>query len=389
MVAGIFFLQRKRPSLWNSLVAGLMMGLSFTMKQPAFLFILFGALVLGLALRRHRPFKTSRMLGHLGAYAGGAAAPFLAIILLALAHHQFALFWKWNFTYPRLYISALTPGKGWENFRMVSGEMVRRFLLLWLMAGFGLITLILDKEKERIFRIAIPLLALVSVLAILPGFYFHHHYFILLMPAVAFCAGSGFGYVQRWMVRWTDGSGVILMIVFAAIAGAGIVSQKDFYFNYSLDQYSLVRYSHNPFREAIPVADFIDSITTPKDKILVVGSEAEIYFYSQRAAASGYLFVHAMMSNQPKNLEMQNEFIAEAEKNRPEIMVLCGVEYSWLKQPGTPDTILQWFDRYSAEHYEIVGMVDMLDQGTIYKWGDEARGFIPQAANYLVLYKRK
>ena len=389
MLAGLFFLLRDKQNPANSFLAGLMMGASFVMKQPAFLFVPAGAVFLLILRLKNKPIDRLKTLTHLLVYGSGTGLPYLAIVGAALRHDQFGLFWKWTFTYPMYYISSLAPAQGWDNFKIVFGEIVGRFPWLWLMAGIGLAALVICKGRPVTHRVLVPLLLMVSAAAITPGYYFHHHYFILLMPAVAICVGRAFGYVSDLLGRYTSASGILSVGLFVLLAGAGIFSEKGFYFSYTNDEYLSIRYLHNPFREATKVADYIQSITSAEDKILVVGSEAEIYFYTGRAPASGYLFVHGMVSRQPKNLEMQNEFIAEAERTRPEVMVLCGVGYSWLAQPGTPDAVLRWFDGYAAAHYEITGMVDMLDQGTLYRWGSETKNYRPQADNYLVVYKRK
>ncbi len=287
------------------------------------------------------------------------------------------------------YVSTLTASQGWENFTAVFGQLVDRFPFLWLLAGIGLISVATDKSQNSSHKYLIPLFVISSVLMVIPGYYFHHHYFVLLFPALVICVAAALARLNRLIGRDSPWSGTIVILFFLAIAGAGILSRKEFYFSYSNDDYSTVRYFGNPFREAITVADYVRSNTAEKDRILVLGSEAEIYFYARRAAASGYLFVHGMVSNQPRNLEMQDELIAEAEKNSPELMVLCGVRYSWLQQPGTPDRILKWFEEYAVTNYEITGFVDMVDRGTIYRWGKETEGYVPKADNYLVVYKKR
>ncbi len=389
MAAGLMFILSRKNALGYSFVAGLMMGLSFTMKQPAFLLILYGGtLLLWLQVVRH-PGNRRRAWLHFCVYGAGACLPYVTIVLAALRYDQFTLFWKWTVTYPAYYVSVLNSDQGWGNFKIVFGEIVSRYPILYFLAAVGAVSMVSTRERGPEYRFAAPSLLIVSAVMTVPGFYFHHHYFVVLLPAVSICLANAFGQIARWIGRSTAASEFLSIVPFIVITAAGIVSQRDFFFHYSTDDYSRFRYLQNPFREAIPVANYLDSITSPLDRILVIGSEAEIYFYTGRQAASGYLFVHGMVSNQPKNLEMQEEFIAEAEKGKPEAMVLCGVQFSWLKQPGTPDLVLSWFEKYSTSGYEIVGIADMLDQGTVYRWGDEVRGYTPKADNYLIVYRKK
>ncbi len=258
---------------------------------------------------------------------------------------------------------------------------------MWVAAAAGFTLLVLNGNRPAAHRIAVAGLSLVSFQAILPGYYFHHHYFILLLPAASICVGGAFEALPRLFSRHVR-AGTVALALFIALATWGVWAQKGFYFTFSHDEYLAFRYRNNPFREAVAMADHIRTITGENDRILVLGSEAEIYYYAKRVAASGYLFVHGMVSNQPRNLDMQRELIAEAENSRPEVMVLCGVQYSWLKQPGTPDVVLRWFERYSSG-FDIVGVVDMLPGGSVYRWGADAAHYVPRADNYLVVYGRK
>ena len=388
LVAGLWLLLRPARNLWSVSAAGLMMGMAFIMKQPALLFVLFGALLLLSAHWTDTGAVRIRTLTRMTGYALGAVVPYLMLVLIAIRHGHFDLFWKWTVTYPALYISTISPNQGWENFAVVSGEIVGRFPLLWCASAVGFAVLVLSSKLEATNRIAVAGLSLLSFLAIVPGYYFHHHYFILLLPAASICVGGAFVAIPRLYGRKISAAGFLSAALFIALAGWGIGAQRGFYFTFSNDGYESFRYGNNPFREAVAIADYIRSITTEDDRILVLGSEAEIYYYAKRKAASGYLFVHGLVANHSRNLEMQRELIAEAERNRPEAMVLCGVQYSWLKQPDTPDDILHWFERYSSG-FDIVGMVDMLPGGTKYRWGADAAVYTPQADNYLVVYKRK
>ena len=91
-----------------------------------------------------------------------------------------------------------------------------------------------------------------------------------------------------------------------------------------------VSYSQNPFIPAKDIADYIKHNTTDTDKIAVLGSEPEIYFYSGRKAATGYLYTYPLVEDQPYNLIMQNEMINEIEKNKPKYLTFCNCTYSWV-----------------------------------------------------------
>src|SRR3989442_1371481 len=92
-------------------------------------------------------------------------------------------------------------------------------------------------------------------------------------------------------------------------------------------------YGRNPFPEAMRVAEYISDHSTKDSRVVVLGSEPEIYFYAARRSATGYIYAYPLMELQPFALEMQKEFIRDSEAARPEYVVFVGVSDSWLREP--------------------------------------------------------
>jgi hypothetical protein len=348
-----------------------------------------GGIIVLLQQMENKPFNWVKLLLNGFVYSVTAAIPFLFFILLAASYYQFDLFWKWVYTYPKNYISVLTPQQGWANFSLIFEGIIKAYTLLWIAGGIGFITFFFDRKKNLTYKIFLIVFVLISMMAVVPGYYFRDHYFILLLPVLSFCTGYFFSILKNIGTKYISASGIVSVVIYVLIVTVGISSGKDFYFNQSADEYSHFRYFHNPFREAIVVGDYLKTITNDTDKIQVFGSEGELYYYSHREAASGYLFMYDLVSKQPKNLEMQKEFISEVEKNKPEAIVFAGVNFSWVRQPNTPDSLFKWFDSYVKNDFEITGIADMADDQTIYKWGTDAQNYQPTAENYLVVFKRK
>ena len=75
-------------------------------------------------------------------------------------------------------------------------------------------------------------------------------------------------------------------------------------------------YGLNPFPESIAIAEYIKAHSKEQDKIAVLGSEPQIYFYSNRHSATGYIYVYGLMEDQKYALKMQKEMAEEIEKMR-------------------------------------------------------------------------
>lgn len=58
-------------------------------------------------------------------------------------------------------------------------------------------------------------------------------------------------------------------------------------------------YGLNPFPESLEIGRFIRENSAENDRIAVIGSEPQIYFYSDRRAATGHIYTYALMEDLP------------------------------------------------------------------------------------------
>src|SRR5205823_5115769 len=77
-------------------------------------------------------------------------------------------------------------------------------------------------------------------------------------------------------------------------------------------------YHSTVFSNAISAAEYIAAHTRPGDRIAVLGSEPEIYFYSRRRSVTGYIYMYPLMEEQPYAATMQADLISDLERTRPE-----------------------------------------------------------------------
>ena len=125
------------------------------------------------------------------------------------------------------------------------------------------------------------------------------------------------------------------------------------------------------------------------DRIAVLGSEPQIFFYSGRHSATGHIYMYGLMENQKYAPAMQQELIRDVESARPKFIVLVNVTTSWLVQPDSHRLIFDWANRYLAEHYVLTGVVDIFQDESTYRWDNEAAGYSPQSDAFLKIFRRK
>ena len=361
------------------LCSGLCFGMAILMKQHGVFFAVFALLYLLWERRKSLPGAWQRLTGDSLLFAAAVLVPFGVCCLVLLMYGTFDKFWFWTFQYAREYASNLPFSKGVANFQGLFGTISQTTVFLWLAAGGGLLLLFADREnrKGRVFATG---LLIFSFLAITPGLYFRRHYFIMLLPAIALLVGVAAGSARNILARRGMGrfSWVIPVLVFSAVAGYTVYREREFSFSMTPYEASRTTYGGNPFPESLQVARYLREHSSPDDRIAVLGSEPQIFFYSGRLSATGHIYMYGLMENQRYAPVMQQELIRDVESARPKFIVFVNVTTSWLIQPDSHRLIFAWARTYLQEHYERVGVVDILAGRTVYRWDNEVCGIFPR-----------
>lgn len=385
-VAGLLVLLRAIESkrVWMFLCSGLLMGLAFVMKQPGILFAVFSGVYI-LKVELQPPVDHRGLARRLGSFSLGFALPFALTCLLMLREGLFKRFWFWTFSYASQYATSLSLGSGIHVFRVMLPKALGSGLFVWIIAGVGL-TALWWNRKARAHAFLAGCFLLFSFLAVCPGLYFRQHYFILMLPAVSLLAGFAVSAATDSLGHNKILRGIPLL-VFLAAGLYSIVDQRETYFEMDPLTASRATYGVNPFPEAIKIADYIKSNTSDEARIAVLGSEPEIFFYSRRHSATGYIYTYPLMEPQKYASTMQSEMISQIEAARPEYLVFVDVPYSWLMHPNSDTYILDWAVKYVRAGYERVGTAD-IGATTEYRWGDDAKAYRPHSRFTVSVFKR-
>ena len=144
----------------------------------------------------------------------------------------------------------------------------------------------------------------------------------------------------------------------------------------------------NPFIESIVIADYLKKHTGPDDRIAVIGSEPQIFFYADRISATGYIYTYALMESHPFAVKMQQDMIRQIETQKPEYIVVVNVSLSWFARPDSNFGILKWAGQYTAANYYPVGLIDVLSR-TRRSGVRQALGAKPRSPFHLWVFRRK
>lgn len=382
----------KNSKLYTFFFSGLLFGLSFLMKQSGIFFFLFGfAYIIYVHFSATSERSMKKLIGNLSIFSIGGLVPLIFTIAYLYFAGAFDKFWYWTFEYASKYGSQIPVSQAFDIFKANFSEVAGGFTFLWIMAAAGSIVMFFE-QRLRGQRAFIALFSLFSFLTVCPGFYFRLHYFVTLLPAISILTGI--------FVQWLHDRSVALfkmqhvgfigILVFVLAAGEGMVSQKGYLFREDPARLSRFIYNVNPFPESIEIAKFIESQSDVTDHIAVFGSEPQIYFYSKRHSATGYLYVYSLMEIHDYSLNMQQEMIHEVMSSQPKFIIVVPIATSWLMRPDSEKYIFRWLNDYVRNNYTLVGVADIISsETTIYRWYADAAQYVVQSPNHVLVFERK
>jgi len=380
LAAYLCIINEKKPlSQYRYFFAGILFGCAFAVKQHAVFFLIAGALSVLFTVRPARA-----AAGNIIAMLLGFAAPYGALLLLVLKQGAFSNFWYWTVRYASSYATGLTPLLGWLNLKSQLAEIFAGMLPYWLLALIGLLLLLARRDKAELAFI-LPL-ALAAFLAICPGFHFRPHYFILVAPVIALLAG---GVVSGRLLP----ASLKMFVMAAFFAAAAFQFWNEGWFLFAAAPQDYVKKAYQttkPFVEAKVVADYLAKHTQKGDRIQVLGSEPQIYFYADRLAASGYIYMYPLMEEQPYAGQMQQGMLREMTAGRPAYLVLVDDLSSWLAISAAGETFREKLNEFVMANYELDGVARVSrDSESFYVFGERAGQFVPDTGSRILVYRLK
>ena len=389
----LFFFAKysENKKLLFAALTGGMLGMAFLMKQQAVYFILFGGIVFLAFEFLDKPVSISKIALRTIAFSAAVFIPYLLVLLVMFSSGNFDKFWFWTVQYASKYVSGVPWSQGKDLLAMTFDPIWNEFMWIWILAGVGILLVLLTPFtlKQKIFSLAFVLFAFLTTT---PGFFFRQHYFIVLLPAAALLAAITLDFAGQFILKQfkMKAIGLALPLVILFLLFNSITAKSKFF--YSTDNpVGLCKaiYGTNPFTESVEIAKYIKANSSDTDKIAVLGSEPQIPFYADRRSATGHIYTYGLMEIHEYNLKMQEEMISEIEKTKPLFMVFCNIPFSWLTKQNSPQRIFEWYGKYSQANYNVVGLVDIPDQGpSSFYWGADAQR-APKNKNCVWVFKRK
>jgi len=366
-------------------ISGLLFGIGVLMKQPAFLFIPFAVIYIGWNdAQRRLPIK--RILVRILTFGIGAVLPMAITCVILWRAGVIDKFWFWTINYAWQYGSLVPMSQAPRIFSISATKIVKDDWPLLVMAGIGVFSGLWN-QRMRASTLFLIAFLFFSALALCPGFYFRTHYFILALPAVSLLAGTAISKLSQTLAAQMILIRFVPLLLFAVALSFPILLDKRIFFEVSPNQACATIYPENPFFESVRIGDYLRDHTGPDDTIAVLGSEPEIYFYSNRHSATGYIYTYGLMEPQKYAQQMQREMIREIEDARPKYLISVAMAYSWLRRPDSEPSIFTWANEYMAQNYVVDSLVNIMPSEIDYFF-ENVPPSVESLKEYILIYRR-
>lgn len=340
LIASFILLQRdlSHHRWYYAAVNGLIIALVFFLKQTTLVQLLF---VLSVWLwyyikdKDHKLFWKRMLWLAVGLLSG------ISLFIFHFSRHQILPdFLYWVFAYPRLMsraIAAFYPTIWYvlaslkHHLKDVYQTVLTSQFPLTLVLFMSLIVTFYKRQKELTLYWLWFLFLLLSTAA---GFQFRRQYFQLLIVPQALLIAWIMRYLYRVVAqknKWAKYSYRAVAVLLVLYPFANMARQ---YYFITPNRISIQLYGPQMFSIALPVGRYVASQTDPTDKIYILGSEQEIYFYSQRACVNNYITAYSLTYAYGDPVARQREVIQALRKELPPYILKINQESSLYDYPA-------------------------------------------------------
>jgi hypothetical protein len=375
IVMAVYHAFRSKDSgfLINGAVAGLYVSLAIMVKQQVLPIAVIPAVIYIMASGK------KRLLRGLAVFSSAFLVPFAGLIIYLAASHMFANFIELIVKYGSMYSSLINIDSAAKTL-----SYFVLFVTPWqwafpVIGGAVYMAEIFKKEKAR-GDILLLFFLPVAFIAVSAGFMYRTHYFIFMLPAIAMLCG-----ICEPKPEWLSDATIGVMILASFYA---VYMERGPLFSYSHEKYLKGYYGQSPFYESIKISEYLKQHTSPEDKIAVLGSEPQIYFYSGRRAVSNFTVVYFMMWAGKKSRELELETIREIEEEKPKYLVFVNIDVSWGVLPDSDRAIFEWFRNKRDKQFTLECVAELKTPDvTNYYYGENARKYKQDAKNLIYVYR--
>lgn len=317
----------RKESVFYCFSSGVCGALTFWTKQTGAFVILFILLyfISNIIQKIHTNKKTvSYSIREVLAWGSGFIFISLMIAGYFYFHHAFHDFVYWSFTHTFFYSQKINFLLIWPRISESLFDLFTENFMIIFPGIIGCMVMVTKSEKKGSWALSFLLF---SFVATCPG-YAYGHYFAQILPGLAVTTGIGTVYLVELSSDKLKYK--IFLTLFCLTVLIPLIVNSDYYIKNSPEENSRAFFGYEPFPESVDLANYIKERTTEKDKVLIFGSEAQIFVYSQRKSATAFALFYPLMSSYPKYMEFQQRTWKDIQENDPKYIIFIEIQTTFL-----------------------------------------------------------
>jgi hypothetical protein len=299
---------------WRWFLVGLIGAIAFFTKQTAI--GVWIAIILYLTLQRLKSGQVKRWSRELLFIAVGGLAFCFCVVVFFAFNGGLEQFWSAAFRFNFVYSSSATDLS--DRLKpIIEGLGDLKGTGLFQLSMIGYIIGVFVVFRKNIIRDGLPVLAVglidlpIEWILISTSGRIESQYLMTLLPVLALFTGVTFWVLFSWLSSWGIISRTKLLFLISVM---GIFVWGSF----SSYKKQVVEYRNV---NDIPLINYINSVTSPDDYVLLWGAEASINYFTQRESPTRFVYQVPLYKQGYTNEEMILEFLSDIVKNRPKIII--------------------------------------------------------------------
>ncbi len=379
-----FFKGFRTDQKFMFLLAGLMLGMAFAIKQQSVVFCILAA-ALWWPIRLHwikSPGHKIPIMEYILLGIGGFL-PLAVIMVYFQASGRMDQLIFWTYTQPASMAATFNMTR-WELFANVFPKVVKDFQLLWFLAIPGGVLVYLSGFKKTAAWFAV-MMAILGLGSVVIGAAFYSHYFVLALPGVALLAAITLHYIHLKAGK----TGTIISIAVAALLILiPVIRQSDYFI--SPNYITIHQKAYNQmFPELELIGEELSKRVKEGERIGIMGSEPSVLVAADRFGCSKHLFMYPMLSDPEKSPPLQVEYMADMKACLPEYIVWNTVSGSWT---GGYESLQMFRDlmMWVEENYTTTGIAEFrLNAPSVMVWDGAVQSHQSQSDQKVYVFQRK
>lgn len=394
VIPGLWLLWEAMDSnkIWQWMLSGALLSWAMLIKQNALFFIAFAGLVM---ILHHFLVKKEKGISSLIKpvllFGSGVLIPIVIVLGILLTNGTFKDFIFFIYEYPKSqYLSTIEFPRGMGYLQNRFEAIKFDYEIIWYPALIGLVAFWIF-GKNMFLKIVLTLLFVLSLLSIAPGLRFYGHYWIHFLPAIAVLfAASIFLLTDKLKTAGIiKNPQFIAMMILCVAFFINLSTNKNYYFNADPERVVRAVYGSNLFPESRKVSDYLNTKMTKDDKLVVFGSEPQIYLYTNKDAISRHFYCGNLVQNHPIVKDWVKEFKSDYAKANPKYAVWVQQPYSWSVPRNGNTSFIDWAYDQLKKDYHPIGYADYIGPSqTEYVWDAAAMPYKPKGQEYMMVLQR-